>query len=61
MGMIKDLCCGFETHLKIEGCASDGAVNIILPTLEDREDQDGAILLIFYLSSVVRKVDMVKF
>ena len=61
MGMIKDLCCGFETLSKIERCASNGAVNIIIPTLGDGEDPDGAISLIFYPSCVIRKVDMANF
>ena len=61
MGMIKDQCCSFETPSKIEGCASNGAVNIRLSTLGDSVRLDGAIPLIFYPSCVVRKVDMAKF
>ena len=61
MGMVKDLCCSFETLSKIERCASNGVVNIILPPLGDGEDPDGAIPLVFYPCFVVRKVDMAKF
>ena len=61
MGMIKDMFRGFETLSKVGRCASDGAVNIIIPTLGDGEDPDGAIPLIFYPSCVVRKVDMANF
>ena len=61
MGMIKDLCCGFETLSKIERFASNGAVNIIISKLGDGEDPDGAIPVIFYPSCVIRRVDMAKF
>ena len=60
MGMIKDMVGGFETLLKIGRCASNGTLNIILSTLGYGEDPDEAILLIFYPSCILRRVDMAK-